>query len=133
MEAPVADAFELIRHLDRDGTRLDLDAFSHLVSQSSHETPVFKRVSVVFARDSECAMSQPVERFTSRALSSSRPALRCAHCWAWRCWLSCQRAQLPRSRLYCHWPELVRTVVRVNYPGRPATTILAGGGGGMFG
>ena len=24
-------------------------------------------------------------------------------------------------------------VVRVNYPGRPATTILAGGGGGMFG
>jgi hypothetical protein len=24
-------------------------------------------------------------------------------------------------------------LVRVNYPGRPATTILAGGGGGMFG
>ena len=35
----------------------------------------------------------------------------------------------------CEWAGEVRrtNMVRVNYPGRPATTILAGGGGGCLG
>jgi len=32
-----------------------------------------------------------------------------------------------------HAQLLLPIVVRVNYPGRPATTILAGGGGGCLG